>query len=110
MRRVAAAYAAILVCQIALVYILSMQRGLMLADPAAHSHAWTRTWGGDQRDYAYDAAVAGGALYVTGATFSLGETPEQLLLLRYDSNGTLSWNATYGVGGYSMGRGIVTDG
>ncbi len=104
------AYAAILLCQIALVYLLASQRGLILADPAAHRLGWTRTWGSDLRDYAYDATVADGALYVTGATFKEGETPEKLLLLRYDANGTLTWNSTYGVGGFSMGRGIVTDG
>jgi hypothetical protein len=106
----ATAYAVLLCFQVALVIVLVAQRGLILADPMAHSVAWWRNWGGNQRDYAYDAAVAGGALYVTGATFSLGETPEKLLLLRYEKNGTLSWNVTYGVGGYSMGRGIASDG
>jgi hypothetical protein len=110
MRRRAVAYALLLLCQVVLSFLLVTQRGLVLADPASHTLDWRATWGGDMRDYSYDATVTDGALYVTGATYSEGETPVRLLLMRYETNGTLTWNETYGVGGYAMGRGIVSNG
>jgi hypothetical protein len=56
-----------------------------------------RTWGGVERDGANGvAAAADGSAYVTGSTRSFGAGGDDAFLLKYDANGTLLWQRTYG--------------
>ena len=56
-----------------------------------------RTWGGPDRDGANGVAIAGdGSVYVTGVTRSFGAGGDDALLLKYDANGVLQWQRTYG--------------
>ena len=62
--------------------------------------AFERTWGGTAEDTAEGVAIAGdGNVYVAGTTFSfgVGETGDSdAFLLKYASDGTLTWQRTWG--------------
>jgi uncharacterized delta-60 repeat protein len=73
---------------------------------------WTRTWGGPSADEGWDVIqTADGGYAVTGTTF-LGIGSEDVMLLKYDSAGTLSWNSAWGTSNTEVGRALVqtTDG
>ena len=110
MRRVGALYLILLACEFALIGAIFTQRTLILNDPSEYRVAWTDTWGGQFMDYSYDAVFSGDALFVTGASYSYGPGPINLLLMKYSGDGELIWNQTYWEGGYAMGRGLATDG
>ena len=56
-----------------------------------------RTWGGPDRDGAQGVAVAGdGSVYLTGETQSFGAGGGDAFLLKYDANGALQWQRTWG--------------
>jgi hypothetical protein len=110
MRKSGALYLILLASEFVLIAVLYTQRGLILSDASSFRVGWTDTWGGQFRDYAYDAVFSGGSLFVTGASFSYGPGPINLVLLKYSGEGELLWNRTYWEGGYAMGRGLVSDG
>lgn len=63
----------------------------------AHVLLQQHTWGGPDRDGANGVAVAAdGSVYVTGSTRSFGAGGDDAMLLKYDANGTLLWQRTYG--------------
>ena len=71
-----------------------------------------RTWGGTQNDYGTGVAVdAGGYVYVTGYTYSLGPTPgiSAVILLKYDPSGNLLFQNTWGGTKNDFGTGITVD-
>lgn len=110
MRKIGVLYLVLLACEFILITIIVTQRGLILSDPASYQVNWTNTWGGANRDYSYDAVFSGDALFVTGASFSYGPGPLNLVLLKYSREGELIWNQTYWEGGYTMGRSAASDG
>ena len=110
MRKVGALYLILLAFEFVLIAVIFTQRGLILSDASEYRVAWTDTWGGPLRDYSYDAVFSGDALFVTGASFSYGPGPLNLLLLKYSGDGELIWSQTYWEGRYTMGRGLATDG
>jgi len=110
MHRVGALYALLLASEMVAIAVLATQRELILADPSTTRIAWMETWGGKYRDYSYDAAFAAGVLYVTGASASFGEGVINLVLLKYSEAGDLLLNETLSLGGYTMGRGVASDG
>lgn len=59
--------------------------------------AWTRTYGGDDHDYAtsFLQTVDGGYL-LSGITYSYGAGDKDVYLVRTDSNGDTLWTKTYG--------------
>jgi len=62
---------------------------------------YQRIWGGDRGDFAYGVAVDGGEnAYVTGYTYSFGPNTQgaNLFVLKYDVNGILLYEKTYGGG------------
>ncbi len=65
-------------------------------------------YGGELDDCAHDMAYSDGFLYITGYTKENGE--EDLLLLRYDTTGNLTWDRTVGGDGKELGNGIAVDG
>jgi hypothetical protein len=71
-----------------------------------------RTWGGTQNDFGTGVAVdAGGYVYVTGYTYSLGPTPgiSAVILLKYDPSGNLLFQQTWGGTKNDYGTGITVD-
>jgi len=57
---------------------------------------WNRTWGGKDIDLAKSVSVASKAIYVAGTTKSYGDGDKEAFLLKYDINGILLWNHTWG--------------
>ncbi len=110
MHRVGVLYLILLASELTSIAVLTTQQGLILSDPSSNHIAWATSWGGKYRDYSYDAVFTSGALFVTGASFSYGLGPVNLILLKYSRDGELVWNETYSLGGYTMGRGTASDG
>jgi hypothetical protein len=110
MRKSGTLYLILLASEFVLIGVLYTHRGLILSDASSFQVGWTNTWGGPYRDYAYDVVFSGGSLFVTGASFSYGPGPINLVLLKYSGEGKLLWNRTYWEGGYAMGRGLASDG
>lgn len=110
MQKISTLYRVLLAFEFILIVVLFTQRGLILSDASSYRVAWTTTWGGPFRDYSYDAVFSGDALFVTGASFSYGPSPINLILLKYSEDGELIWNQTYWNGGYTMGRGLASYG
>ena len=73
---------------------------------------YQKTWGGTQNDYGTGVAVdAGGYVYVTGYTYSLGPTPgiSSVFLLKYDPSGNLLFQKTWGGTKNDFATGIAVD-
>lgn len=60
---------------------------------------WYRTWGGVKNDSAMCLAVTPSYIYLAGYTQSYGKNPIDVFVLKYDKNGNLIWNKTWGGGG-----------
>jgi hypothetical protein len=69
---------------------------------------WSRTWGGTVDDRG-DSVIqtADGGYAVTGTTGSYGAGGYDMFLAKYDGNGTLSWNKTWGGTGTEYGKSVV---
>jgi uncharacterized delta-60 repeat protein len=64
---------------------------------ASGSLMWSRTWGGDESEGGSGVVVdAANNIYATGVTYSYGVNGSDILLLKYDSSGTLLWNTSLG--------------
>ena len=71
---------------------------------------WQKTWGGTKDDWGWGVAVdSSGNVYVSGETQSLGTGSSDVFLLKYDSNGTLLWQKTWGGTQYDFSLGIAVD-
>ncbi|MEX2690472.1 MAG: hypothetical protein Q6351_009160 [Candidatus Njordarchaeum guaymaensis] len=57
---------------------------------------WSRTWGGSNWDEAHGLFVYGNYICITGSTDSFGEGYADVFLLKYDLDGNLIWNVTWG--------------
>ena len=70
---------------------------------------WVTTLGGNGHDYGYGIAIgADGALYVIGYTNSAGGAGgDDLLIAKYNADGTLAWKKTLGGTSYDYGWGIA---
>ncbi|MBD3188746.1 hypothetical protein GF325_18100 [Candidatus Bathyarchaeota archaeon] len=70
-------------------------------------YQWNRTWGGASTDYLYDIAVDGdNNVYAVGIVRSFN-TSNDPVLLKYDSNGNLAWNRSYGGADYDFSHDVV---
>ncbi|MHA1269308.1 MAG: SBBP repeat-containing protein [Candidatus Helarchaeota archaeon] len=71
---------------------------------------WNKTWGGTNYDYGYEVAVGpNGYIYCIGATRSYGAGNSDFLLVKFDSNGTIIWNTTWGGISTDEGNDLVID-
>jgi uncharacterized delta-60 repeat protein len=72
---------------------------------------WQRTLGGAQNDIANGIAVDGsGNVYVSGYTGSSGAGNSDVLIVKYDTSGTIQWQRTLGGASTDIGYGIAVDG
>jgi uncharacterized delta-60 repeat protein len=72
---------------------------------------WQRTLGGVSSDLGRGVATDGsGSIYIIGSTSSAGAGSSDLLLAKYDTNGTLLWQRALGSAAAETGNGIAIDG
>ncbi|MEW5759352.1 MAG: hypothetical protein AB1779_01130, partial [Candidatus Thermoplasmatota archaeon] len=70
---------------------------------------WNKTWGDTDQDLAESIAVESSNIYVAGETASYGEGNFDAFVLKYDLNGKLLWNKTWGGYGDDFGASIAID-
>jgi len=71
---------------------------------------WNTIWGGTKEDYGYGVAVdATGAIYCVGYTSSFGAGGSDLALIKFNANGTIAWNTTWGGPNGDVGYGVAVD-
>ncbi|MFX1254289.1 MAG: SBBP repeat-containing protein [Promethearchaeota archaeon] len=69
---------------------------------------WNRTWGGFNNDQGYGIITDDkGNIYTVGQTYSFGAGGRDLLLLKWDAEGNVVWNRTWGGVSYDEARGIT---
>jgi hypothetical protein len=71
--------------------------------------------GGSSDQHVNDLQVVGSALFVAGHKnyaydHDSGTTPRDAFIAKYDLNGTVSWNKTFGTSASDIGYGITADG
>ncbi|HEX5455988.1 MAG TPA: hypothetical protein VFW77_01340 [Candidatus Saccharimonadales bacterium] len=72
--------------------------------------SWSKTWGGTDVDTGYSIIqTSDGGYAVTGYTisFGIGGGTEDMMIIKYDSSGNMSWSKTWGGAGYEEGHAIV---
>ena len=57
---------------------------------------WDQTWGDNESDMGSAVWVNGAFVYTSGSTQSFGEGNEDLLLIKWDTDGNQIWNRTWG--------------
>jgi uncharacterized delta-60 repeat protein len=72
---------------------------------------WNMTWGTVDADQAYSIAVNNltNELYVTGFTDNTSDGAHDLILLKYNNNGNLIWNRTWGSAEHDIGYDLALD-
>ncbi|MCL5035982.1 MAG: SBBP repeat-containing protein [Chloroflexi bacterium] len=82
----------------------------ILKADASGNLLWQKTWGGSEEDKGEGISVdLNGNVYVTGYTASFGAGNLDLLLLKYDSNGNLVDEKTWGGGNPDVAYDIFMD-
>jgi uncharacterized delta-60 repeat protein len=75
-----------------------------------NTKAWNVTWGGINRDEAKDIAIdSEGFVYCAGFTESYSEGMSDFALVKFDPNGTLLWNKSWGGVGMDEIMGMERD-
>ncbi len=71
---------------------------------------WKKTWGGAGVDKGFGMTIdSKDNIYVVGETNSFGNTSDNILLLKYDTDGHLSFNVTWGTNFTDIGYDVVVD-
>ena len=74
------------------------------------SLAWAQTLGGSDNDYGASLAIApDGSLLLTGHTLSFGAGVQDVLLAKFQANGSLAWAQTLGGTGAENGNSLAID-
>jgi hypothetical protein len=71
---------------------------------------WFKTWGTTSRDYAHSIWGDGTYLYTIGNTESNWTVKFDVIIIKWDSEGNIIWNRTWGGRGYDYGISIWGDG
>ena len=62
---------------------------------------WSRMWGGTDYERIYGLAVdSSDSVYLVGETSSWGAGSQDMVIVKYNSAGTLQWNRTWGLSGF----------
>ena len=89
---------------------ISSVRCLILKYSSEGSLLWAKLWGGDSGEYFTGVRVApDGAIYAAGMTTSFGQGYDDVVLVKYDADGTLLWAKTWGTAGYERAFGMDID-
>jgi hypothetical protein len=86
----------VLLVEAGLIYLNQSEWRAAESEPYSNHLDWVTTWGGTDYDNAKSVAVNGGNIYVAGTTRSYGAGLSDIFLLKYDPNGDLAWNKTWG--------------
>ena len=71
---------------------------------------WNITWGGSDVDYGMGIDIdASGFIYCSGNTRSFGNGESDMLLIKFDPNGTKLWNTTWGGAEIEYGYHLTAD-
>jgi len=70
---------------------------------------WKRTWGNKLNGSALNIAISSNVIYTTGSISRGYPYNEDVIILKYDLDGNLIWNRTWGERGTDIGRGIALD-
>ena len=68
---------------------------------------WQRILGGASADYGYGVALSGSGVYVSGESSSQGSGANDILVVKYDSNGALQWQRVLGGAASEVGYGCA---
>jgi hypothetical protein len=71
---------------------------------------WETIWGGQKRELAWDICVEEEFIYTTGYTESFGDRFLDFSINKWDKNGSLVYNYTWGGNDYDVARSIYHDG
>jgi uncharacterized delta-60 repeat protein len=72
---------------------------------------WQKSWGGDLTDTAYGVSTdASGNAYVAGQTWDYGQGSTDVVLLKFDTDGALLWQETWGGPDHDEAYAITADG
>lgn len=83
---------------------------LLLKYDSSGNLIWAKTWGGPNNDSGNAVLVGNdGSVYVVGQTQSYGAGWYDVLVLKFDSFGTLQWSRTWGGGSFDVGYDLSFD-
>ncbi len=57
---------------------------------------WNRTWGGNLDDIGLGVCANGSSIYVGGSTSSFGSGPSDFAVVKWETDGNLLWNRSWG--------------
>jgi uncharacterized delta-60 repeat protein len=81
-----------------------------LSNGKSCSLEWYRTWGGKYNDDGYGVVVdSSDNVYLAGTTGNFGAGYDDMVLVKYNGNGTQQWNCTWGGFITDHGYGVVVD-
>jgi hypothetical protein len=69
--------------------------------------SWYQTWHGTGSELAWQSCAYNDSIYVMGYTDSYGEGDDDILLLKYDTKGTLQWYKIFGGVNRDEGRDVI---
>ncbi len=83
---------------------------LLLKFSPSGSLIWERSWGGSSTEFGFGVALdASGNVYVTGSTASFGAGSDDVALLKFNPNGALLWQKTWGGSKSDTGQGVAVE-
>lgn len=89
--------------------ITSDNKDLFIAKFTANGDlSWSKTWGGSDNDTGYTIKQTNDNGYIiAGDTYSYGAGESDVLLIKFSTDGTLSWFKTWGGSGYDRAYSVV---
>ncbi len=79
----------------------------LLKTNALGSLLWSKTYGGNNEDYGYDARQSSdGGFIICGTTHSFGAGNGDIYLIKTDNTGNVIWSKTYGGPNFDDGRSV----
>jgi len=100
-RRVLSAITLVLLAEAGLIYINQTEWRVAENEPYSTHLDWAATWGGTGYESANAVTIYGGVVYVAGRTTSFPGSLSKIFLLKYNDDGELDWNRTWGGPSYN---------